>query len=248
VKFIKDQLGDSVRIIANGNIISRTDALDNLSSTGADGVMSAEGILDNPTLFASEELLTQHGHPSPLQIAMEYLDCATRFGPVKMKSVVFHIRRICKQEFEKYSLLEDCVAATNIDQVRAVVTEALGFHTGTTPFQPNLQRQKRAKEALARRKQEESKRKQFEERMIRKAKREGLTDLFHYLNQGATNPTTEELDLLKSLPKEEAFAIWKERFSQHCYAFHFAADSCTRDRKCAFLHADPRVSEAEVFG
>jgi tRNA-dihydrouridine synthase 1 len=248
VKFIKERLGDSVRVIANGNIISRRDALDNLESTGADGVMSAEGILDNPALFASDDLLAAHGHPSPLQIATEYLDCVVRFGPVKMKSVIFHVRRICKVQFEKYSLLEDCVAATSVDQVRAVVAEALAYDSGATPFQPNLQRQKRAKEALARRKEEESKRKQFEERMIRKAKREGLTDLLYYLNLGATNPTTEDLDFLKTIPKDEAFAIWKNRFSQHCHSFHFNPGGCARDRKCAFLHADPRISEAEVFG
>jgi tRNA-dihydrouridine synthase 1 len=241
-------LGSTVRIIANGNIISHSDAVDNLESTGADGVMSAEGILDNPAIFANEDLLLRLGQPSALRLAMEYLDCVAAYGPVKMKSVIFHIRRICKQEFEKYSLLEDCVSATDPDQVRSVVQEALEYETGTKQFVPSFQRQKRAKEALAKRKLEESKRRQFEERMVRKAKREGLSDLMFYLNQGAASPSQEDIAHLKSLPKDQAFEIWKAQHSQHCYAFHFEPSGCPRDRKCAFLHADPRISEGEIFG
>lgn len=206
--------------------------------------MSAEGILDNPALFSNNEKNSEVS----LRIALEYLDCVDQYGPVKMKSIIFHTRRICKNEFEKYNLLEECVSATNIEQVRKIVLEALDYETGKILYEPNAQKQKRAKEALARRKQEESKRKLFEERMIRKAKREGLSDLYYYLNQGSENPSTEDISHLKSLPKEEAFNIWKERYSQHCYSFHFDPNGCIRDRKCAFLHADPRVADALRFG
>jgi len=40
-----------VPIIANGNVQCWQDVLANLSTTGADGIMSAEGLLDDPTLF-----------------------------------------------------------------------------------------------------------------------------------------------------------------------------------------------------
>lgn len=40
-----------MRIISNGNVITWDDVCSNLALTGADGVMSAEGILDDPTLF-----------------------------------------------------------------------------------------------------------------------------------------------------------------------------------------------------
>lgn len=210
--------------------------------------MSAEGILDNPAIFATEDLFLRVGRPSALQLAMEYLDCVAAYGPVKMKSVIFHVRRICKKEFEKYSLLEDCISAIDSDQVRLVVQEALDYETGEKSFVPSVQRQKRAKDALAKRKLEEGKRKQFEERMIRKAKREGLSDLLYYLNQGASNPSQEDIAHLKSLPQDQAFEIWKAQYSQHCYAFHFEPSGCVRDRKCAFLHADPKISEGEIFG
>ncbi|CAK0820731.1 unnamed protein product [Prorocentrum cordatum] len=41
-----------VPVLANGNVRSWSDVVANLESTGADGVMSAEGMLDDPCLFA----------------------------------------------------------------------------------------------------------------------------------------------------------------------------------------------------
>ena len=38
-------------IISNGNVASKLDILECLKFTGVDGVMSAEAILGNPTLF-----------------------------------------------------------------------------------------------------------------------------------------------------------------------------------------------------
>ena len=50
VATIRQQL-PHVKLIANGNIVSFSDCEKNLLVTNADGVMSAEGILDNPALF-----------------------------------------------------------------------------------------------------------------------------------------------------------------------------------------------------
>ena len=80
--------------------------------------------------------------------------------------------------------------------------------------------------------------------MIRKAKREGLADLNHYLNIGSQNPTAADIQELSKMTKEEAFAVWKQKYSQHCYAFHFDKDRCPRERTCAFLHADALIGEA----
>ena len=97
-----------------------------------------------------------------------------------------------------------------------------------------------------RKKFEEGKRKRFEERMIRKAKREGLDDLNFYLNQGSEPPSLEEIDAMKKLNKDDRFAMWKSKFSQHCYPYHF--ETCTRDRACAFLHADASLGDSLSFG
>ena len=50
---------------------------------------------------------------------------------------------------------------------------------------------------MARKRREEGKRKAYEARMIRKAKREGLSDLEYYLRIGANVPTVEIVKALK---------------------------------------------------
>ena len=41
----------SIPVLSNGNTITAEDVLQNLSLTKADGIMSAEGLLDDPALF-----------------------------------------------------------------------------------------------------------------------------------------------------------------------------------------------------
>ena len=213
--------------------------------------MSAEGLLDNPALFAPA-LLGEHAcgedycPPDKLDLAVEYLDLVERH-PAKMKTVIFHIRRMCKEAFQSYQLLEDCLACKTPAEVRAVVALAIMYRdSGSYQYDPDKARL--AKLAAKKKKEEEGKRKRFEERMVRKAKREGLADLNFYLNQGSEAPTIEEIAELKKRPQEENFSIWKKSFSQHCYRYHFDKESCTRDRSCAFLHADPSLGESLAFG
>ena len=40
------------------------------------------------------------------------------------------------------------------------------------------------------------------------------------------------------MPKDAAWAQWKAKHGQHCFAMHMEAAGCTRERTCAFLHAD----------
>lgn len=108
----------------------------------------------------------------------------------------------------------------------------------------SYQRASKIAEAVARRKKNESKRKDYEARMVRKAKREGLSDLNHYLNIGSQNPTVADIIELNEMPKEKAFEIWKNKYSQHCFSYHFDKQKCARERTCAFLHADALIGEA----
>jgi hypothetical protein len=129
--------------------------------------------------------------------------------------------------------------------VRKVVEEAIAYRNSGTFTHDPLKAQK-AKEALERRKYEEGKRKAYEERMTRKAKREGKP-LDFYLRQGLEPPTEEVVRQLKAMCKEEAFQQWKVNYAQHCYAFH-TEGSCSRDRTCSFLHTDTKVAESVAYG
>ena len=52
IKYLRDNLPPGTVLFANGNILNYTDIEPCLRATGADGVMSAEGNLSDPTIFA----------------------------------------------------------------------------------------------------------------------------------------------------------------------------------------------------
>lgn len=351
---IKRQIPD-IPIIANGNVITYENVVENLSLTQADGIMSAEGILDNPALFLpqlgsrkeSEKQITiadpspindinsskspddkaerklwkklrkidkieskvqakgidsindkqraklakktkierklaklealksekspleNHGGDKPrtttvtlgelynaaddkLQLANEYLSLVRRY-PIKIRTVVFHTRRMLKDMLNRYQLMDECVACETVDQVQAILDKCQKYQENPESFVYDKEKAKQEKEALARKKREEGKRKAFEARMIRKAKREGKADLEHYLRIGAEVPTLATIEKLKSLPRDEQLQIWKQEHSQHCMSFHLDPEGCKRDRACAFLHSHAKgtntfVESDEVAG
>eukprot|EP00605_Chrysophyceae_sp_TOSAG23-4_P003006 GSChrysophyteH1.ASY1.ANO1.3311.1 assembled CDS len=236
-------ISKDVMIISNGNIRTHADIAANMELTQANGVMSAEGLLDNPAIFST----TDH-NKNRLELALEYLSLVDKY-PVKMKSVVFHIRRIARDELNDYQLMEELCACDSVEKMREILLQCKQYQEDGS-YQYDPEKELRAKKALEKRKHEEGKRKRYEARMTRKAKREGKDPSF-YLSIGAENPTLERLRYLKTLSQEEAFAAWKDRHSQHCFDYHFnAKERCKRDRTCAFLHADPvyHSGDAEVYG
>lgn len=340
-----------VRILANGNTIDWDDVQTNLHDTHADGLMSAEGILDNPALFlprygrrserrkpitvwslkqqqqnhpaatsmANEnqqqqqqrekkirklqkrlteiedleqqtisgttgeesaslslrltadqrklleskskrmrKLQTLLDHPmeqvtvtlgslydaaeDKLQLAVEYLDLATVF-PVAMRTVTFHVRRMLKETLVRYQLLDECVSCATVAQVRTVLRKVEQYQNDPATFVHDRLRAQHDKDALDRQQREEGKRQAYVARMMRKAKREGRTDVHHYLHQGADLPTADELAQFQTLSRDQVMAVWKERHSQHCLSFHFDG-GCPRGRACAFLHVTAAAAAA----
>ena len=111
-----------------------------------------------------------------VQLALEYLNLV-RLYPAIMRTVIFHTRRIIKDELTTYQMMEECLACSSIDDVESVVLKILRYRENPGSFQFDVERAKRDREALERKKIEEGKRKAYEARMIRKAKREKREDL-----------------------------------------------------------------------
>jgi len=341
VRIIKESM-PSFPIISNGNIITYEDVVANRQNTAADGVMSAEGLLDNPALYlprlgdardknkefsiyipsplrdsklqqsvnhkddralrklnkkmrkimSSEKKLANGGsldekqqkllctkssilaeiqvlersiHDSQqsdlatanhigsttiklrdlakaadkLSLANEYLSLVRKY-PMKIRSVVFHTRRMCKELLEKYQLMNECIACTSIDSVEKILSKCAGYIKHPETFLYDQDKAKKDREALECKRREEGKRKAYEARMIRKAKREGLVDREYYLRIGAEVPSKTTISKLKLLSKEDALAAWKKSHSQHCMSYHLDDGGCKRDRACAFLHSEAK--------
>ena len=335
VAAIRQALPTNVPIIANGNVRSYQDVLSNLESTRANGIMSAEGLLDDPTLFLpclgaleddGDKLVTIHTvdhNPSrtsercqkqlklekklhsiakterklaqgktvsdekrkklesktkylrelteiktkscnssaslqtttvtlrelyqrasdKIGVAREYLGFVRVF-PVSMRTAIFHIRRMLKSHLTQYQLMEECLTSQSIEQIEAILSKMEGYAANPDTFVYDRLKAQQDKEALERKKREEGKRKAYEERMIRKAKREGKADLHYYLHIGAAVPTTDELEGLKRLDKDTQLQAWKKSHSQHCMTFHLDPNGCQRGRSCCFLHVPPSGANA----
>jgi tRNA-dihydrouridine synthase 1 len=183
--------------------------------------------------------------PTPLQLATEYMALAIKWN-VPLRTLVFHVRRMLKNALTEYQLMGDMLEAKDADAVKRLIDQCAEFKKHG--YKPDPDKARKEKEALELKKHREQTRKRYEERMVRKAKREGRVDDY-YLKQGAAAPTADELRELKSMPPQAAWERWKERHAQHCYALHVGEGGCTRERTCAFLHADiAGASEPAKYG
>ena len=169
-------------------------------------------------------------------LAFEYLNLV-RIYPTTMRTIIFHIRRMLKSELTTYQLMEECLACADVNAVEWILIKIRTYRDNPASFQYDVKKAQQEKEALERKRLEEGKRKAYEARMIRKAKREGKEDLEFYLRQGATVPTKATVEELQGLDQQARLQIWKDRnHSQHCLAFHLG--DCKRGRSCAFMHVD----------
>jgi len=71
IKRIKKSI--SIPVVSNGNVRDFNDVEACIRFTGADGVMSAEGLLRNPALFSGKKV-------DPFQLALEYLEFCEKYS------------------------------------------------------------------------------------------------------------------------------------------------------------------------
>ncbi|KXZ49917.1 hypothetical protein GPECTOR_19g368 [Gonium pectorale] len=103
----------SVPVLANGNIRHLGDAASCLEYTGADGVLSAEGLLFDPALFAPRRAPVAIGdYAAPplerLEMAAEYLSlCAAH--PVPLRMVRGHVHKLAGDWLAEHTDLRDTI-------------------------------------------------------------------------------------------------------------------------------------------
>ncbi|XP_066911737.1 tRNA-dihydrouridine(20a/20b) synthase [NAD(P)+]-like [Clytia hemisphaerica] len=71
IKLIKESIG--IPVVANGDIKSEEDVLKVKELTNVDGVMAAQGMLNNPAMYAGYDI-------TPMQCVEDWMDIALRLG------------------------------------------------------------------------------------------------------------------------------------------------------------------------
>lgn len=102
-----------IPVVANGNIRNFGDLARNLHLTRAAGVMSAEAILQNPSLFREVPV-------DRFVLAYEYLKFAKQFPP-PLDWVIRHVNKMVKEAIQECQLHDSLFACTSIKQIRAVL-------------------------------------------------------------------------------------------------------------------------------
>ena len=116
----------SIPVFANGNILYQSDINACLKATGADGVMSAEGQLYNPALFAgierpynsttyNSEILERH--PRHADLALEYLSIVSDLkSATSVSAIKGHLFKIMRPGLIRELDLREKLGRVKINQ------------------------------------------------------------------------------------------------------------------------------------
>lgn len=83
IKFLRQELGEEMVLFANGNVLQHGDLEECLKATGADGVMSAEGCLYDPSIFGGAAPAREKG-----EVEREYWTGRDGEGGYRMDAVM----------------------------------------------------------------------------------------------------------------------------------------------------------------
>ncbi|KAF7291124.1 tRNA-dihydrouridine synthase 1 [Mycena indigotica] len=123
----------SVPVFANGNVLFQEDIETCLRETGCDGVMSAEGVLYNPALFAGldpasplsttdSEAALLRLHPPVISLALEYLEIVKSLKTVTSASAIKgHLFKILRPALPKHPDLRERLGKARIEGVKTMV-------------------------------------------------------------------------------------------------------------------------------
>ncbi|KAJ1514234.1 hypothetical protein HMI54_014306 [Coelomomyces lativittatus] len=124
IKAVKQAV--SIPVFANGNILYFEDVQKCIDATGVDGVMSAEGLLNNPALFSNL-------HPPVWELSFEYLTiCKDILTPPSfIRAHLFRIFRSCINDMP--SVRELLCKAQTIEDFERVTTLVQDFFVSNDP-------------------------------------------------------------------------------------------------------------------
>ena len=213
--------------------------------------------------FAKRGGAATSGATAPLDLADQYLALAAAHPPpAGITCVTFHLRRLCRDLLTQYELLTPLLAATTLAGAARVVARcreladgraafvaggppfvaeppeekalhaALARHPGLTPAEAEAAARAAAAAASAR------KRTSFEERMVKRARAEGLADDQTYVRAGLTPPSAADVAAARAMGAAEQRTWWAARFGRHCREAHIDG-RCPWEldpRGCGYLH------------
>jgi len=132
IKAVKDSV--QVPVIANGNIQSLQDVKDCMEVSGVEGVMSAEGHLTNPAIFAGI-------NPPVWEMCLEYLDLVDIY-PCPLSYTRGHLFKMCHHLLQirtNFDLRERIGKSHSFEEFRDCVLQLkerfLKYHTGEETFE-----------------------------------------------------------------------------------------------------------------
>jgi len=186
IKAVKEAVG--VPVFANGNILFHEDVERCMQDTGADGVMSAEGQLYNPALFASaacgepSSSVLRGAHPPHADLALEYLDIVKSLKtPTATSAVKGHLFKIMRPALSRETDLR----------------ERLGRIRGSNVIEEYIEVAKEMKERMERDAAEAIKSKKTIDDLITIEPTTGLRLLPHWLAQPYFRPVKSPIETSK---------------------------------------------------
>lgn len=105
-----------VPVLANGGVLTRADADACMEATGADGVLSAIPLLENPALFSAARSPADAADPAAgALLALEYAALADAHGPTPPRMVRAHAHRLMGPWLSEFTDLRDALGAGGLD-------------------------------------------------------------------------------------------------------------------------------------